>query len=150
MTSLRLFERLTAENKDDNNRITEPGAEELVTSISLHLEKILNTRQGSVLINPGFGIPEFSNLPGNFISSGILDILEKIRITVKKFEPRLHNVKVYFLKKTKDDLTMRFSLYGTISHKKKQIPVNLLTTLDEDGRFDLTHVTDKIISPPTN
>lgn len=130
MPEQRLLERLMKlPATPEEARESGGGAEALVASVSDHLRRILNTRQGTALTDPEYGLPDFSELPGHFASPETEALQETICKVVEKFEPRLKDVTVGFESNAKDHLAVRFSLSGTIVHEQERIPLHLLTRM---------------------
>jgi type VI secretion system protein len=63
----RLLERISRIERDPSGRDALPVAWE-VRSITRHLQRLLNTRQGGVPIAEDYGIPDFTNIPGETLT----------------------------------------------------------------------------------
>jgi type VI secretion system protein len=59
----RLLERIAAW-EGGGERTNKIQVDILITSGTEHLRRLLNTRQGSVQLDPKFGVPDFTNLAG--------------------------------------------------------------------------------------
>src|SRR5690606_30498601 len=95
MNERRLLERLSGLGAED--RLGQiPRAEILVNSILDHLQRILNTRQGSVPIDPNFGVPDFTNLAGSFSSGTSEQIMLDMARMIQQYEPRLRQPQIAF------------------------------------------------------
>ena len=66
-----------------------------------HLHRMLNTRQGSALTVPDYGIVELSELLHEFPDANGL-MQRCIKTTIQKFEPRLKNVQVRAIPPSED------------------------------------------------
>ncbi len=139
MRENRLLERLITNDYPDDNRHQTSDLDRLVTSVTRHIQRILNTRQGSALIDPEFGIPDFSNLPGDFASPETEALAETIQKAVEKYEPRLQDVAVNFEGTVTNALSISFHLSGTIFHKKKKVPIVLRTDVSSDNTFKISN-----------
>ena len=85
-------------------------------SIIENLKMVLQTRRGSILHLPDFGIPDIRQI---YFDEGTIDSVPiKIRETILKYEPRLSDVKVK--KKVFDEKNLRVTL--EISAKIKLVP----------------------------
>ncbi|HUU30247.1 MAG TPA: type VI secretion system baseplate subunit TssE [archaeon] len=108
-----------------------------INSIISHLQRMLNTRQGSVPIADDYGIPDITNSPGE----GLTDMTRRIESTIQnvilKYEPRLTNVRVHFLAQKGDVLSMCFKLEGLLI-SDRSVPVVLETIVSSEGKFDVT------------
>jgi type VI secretion system protein len=73
----RLLERITnLQVETDRTHLTQ--AQVLTQSIVQHLQRILNTRRGSVPIDAEFGVPDFTNLAGSFATGETTQIIENM------------------------------------------------------------------------
>ncbi len=109
----------------------------LIASVTEHLRRIFNTRRGTVLTDPEYGLPDFSELPGDFASPETDALGETIRGLAEKYEPRLTDVTITFEGASQDELSLCFSLSGTIVHEEERIPLHLLTRMVSDGKFEI-------------
>ena len=78
----------------DNSRTHVTQAEALTQSIVAHLQRILNTRQGSVPIDNEFGVPDFTNLAGSFAVGQTTQIIENMTRMIARYEPRLKSPRI--------------------------------------------------------
>jgi type VI secretion system protein len=88
-----LFECLTGKFLDGNPVDSVPEGYLKTKSIMDHLFRLLNTRRGSIQHMSDYGIPEFSEIY-YLTPEGIRRLQDAIRETVKKYEPRLQNIRV--------------------------------------------------------
>ncbi|MFZ0451661.1 MAG: type VI secretion system baseplate subunit TssE [Desulfatiglandaceae bacterium] len=129
----RLLERIRAQNKDLRIRRKE-GPKEVIDSILQHLQRILNTRQGSVPIAEDFGIPDLTELRLDYPDS--LRLFERaIRQTIQKFEPRLSSLRVRFVPDEEDPLSLRFQILGKLQSEGYKDPVRFESTVGSDGKI---------------
>jgi len=103
-----------------------------VDSILAHLQRILNTRQGNVLIADDYGVPDFLNFLQSFPDS-VHHIEASIRTAVNRYEPRLSGASVTFIPREDDDLTLRFQIIANLAISGDR-QVLLETVVDTDGR----------------
>ena len=62
-------------------------------SITTHLKRLLNSRQGSLPHMPDYGLPEITEIYQGLPYS-INDLIAAIKNAIKKYEPRLTNITV--------------------------------------------------------
>jgi type VI secretion system protein len=67
------------------------------TSVSQHLNRLLNTRQGSCLTCPDYGLVEVSEVLHDF-PDAIGIVQRALKNTIQQYEPRLKNVQVRHIK----------------------------------------------------
>ena len=89
----RLLQRIRNQERRPETRASATLVEE-VGSITEHLQRLLNTRQGSVPILPDYGIPDFTNLPGDTLTESAMEMRDIICRVLKQYEPRLADVQV--------------------------------------------------------
>ncbi len=135
MNEKRLMERLLSDPDDSREKSSSINTDILLSSIKKHLVRILNTRQGSVLIDENYGIPDFSKLPGNFDSPETEAMRNYISAMVEKYEPRLKVAHVVFEGKKNNDFSLRFGLSGEIVDKGVRTPVNIGASFSSLNRF---------------
>ncbi|GAB5096932.1 type VI secretion system baseplate subunit TssE [Caballeronia sp. LP006] len=133
MRERRLLERISGWEQGAV-RTNETSTEVLVRSVMEHLSRILNTRQGSVQLDPQFGVPDFTNIAGGLEGGSTGEIEEEIQRMVSRYEPRVLNPKVHLLSDRSDVMSIRFSLDGTLAVNDREIPLRLSTTVNSDGR----------------
>ncbi|WP_244212811.1 type VI secretion system baseplate subunit TssE [Pseudomonas plecoglossicida] len=112
--------------------------EVLTQSILQHLQRILNTRQGTVLIDPEFGVPDFTNLAGSFVTGETSQMIENITRMVARYEPRLKSPRIVMGEDAQEVLSLSFSLSGVVSINDRDMPLHLATRVSSDGRVSLS------------
>ncbi|MBF0349538.1 MAG: type VI secretion system baseplate subunit TssE [SAR324 cluster bacterium] len=140
MREERLIERLINQSQDLEPRFVKNDVERLRSSVSNHLIRLLNTKQGTVSGDPEYGLPDFSNLPGNFISPETEAIKEKIKELIETYEPRLKDVAVSFEGSSGQEMALKFGLSATIYHMEHIIPFRMRTRMRSDSTFNIEMV----------
>jgi type VI secretion system protein len=101
-----------------------------------HLRVLLNTRLGDSSTAPDFGVLDFSevvhSLPGS-----VNQLQTSIRATLLRYEPRLTNVIVRYVK-SDDPLQIRFEIIAdAVDSKRGRGRLQFQTRLHAGGRFDV-------------
>ncbi len=136
MFAERLLERIAnLEVAGDKHRQT-AGARAL-NSVVGHLQRMLNTRRGSVTIAPDYGMPDFTNFPGESMSDTCRRMSEVLKRFIEKYEPRLGNVRISFEPEKNNALSLRFKLEAILM-REDRIPVMLETVVDSSGKVVVT------------
>lgn len=136
MREHRLLERIASLGADaERSHITR--SEILVDSILEHLRRILNTRQGSVPIDPQFGVPDFTNLAGSFSSGTTGQMIEDMTRMIQRYEPRLRHPQITFTAVQDEVLTLAFAINGFIAVDNREIPVRLSSQVSSNGKVSL-------------
>ncbi|HEY0290111.1 MAG TPA: type VI secretion system baseplate subunit TssE [Pseudomonas sp.] len=136
MREKRLLERVIGLQTDsERSRLTQ--AQVLTLSIREHLQRILNTRQGSVPIDPEFGVPDFTNLAGSFATGETSQIIKNMTRMIAHYEPRLKSPRIQVGEGTQEVLSLSFRLDGLVAIDDQDIPIHLATRVSSDGRVSL-------------
>lgn len=136
MKERRLLERI-ATWEDGEKRTNKTQVDVLIRSVTDHLRRLLNTRQGSVLLDPKFGVPDFTNMAGGLTAGSVGDIEEEIRRMVLKYEPRIKSPKVTLSRESADVLSIQFGLQGKLEVDDREIPLQLATTVGANGKVQI-------------
>ena len=134
MREERLLERLQTWEKEPARRGKE-DPRRIVDSVLRHLQRILNTKQGNVLIAEDYGIPDFSDFI-NTLPRSVGELEKSIRLAIQKYEPRLMAVRVTFIPQEEDRLSLRFQIIGKLSTESKT-QVYIETVIDSDGKIEI-------------
>jgi type VI secretion system protein len=137
MQEERLLRRIIEWEKDPHRR-TREDPKRIIDSVREHLQRILNTRQGSVMIGEDYGLPDFAELLRDYPDS-LRDFERSIRMTIQKYEPRLKVVRVKLLPNEEDLLTLRFQVSARLAAQEQRVPVLLESTVDQDGKVNITY-----------
>jgi len=84
-----LFDILTSKTSESDFEYN--STHTLQQSIKDHLERLLNTRRGSLTHMPDYGLPDVVNIY-NELPDSIQPLLTAIKQSIEKYEPRLHHV----------------------------------------------------------
>lgn len=136
MPDERLLERIRNLEANPDARI-EKNLSRKVKSIIRHLQSMLNTRQGSVLIAEDYGIPDITNAHGEGITEMTQRIENTLQDAVLRYEPRLLNVRVKLISQKDDILSMRFKLEAILK-TDTVTQVVLETVVSSDGKIDIS------------
>ena len=133
MREHRLLDRIRLYNRNPGRKVTE-DPKEMIRSIQDHLQRILNTRQGSAPIAEDFGVPDFTNFMSAFPDSQ--RVIERgLRLTIQKYEPRLEGVRVGFFPREDDPLTVSFHITARLVLKDHKESVSFESMVDSGGHI---------------
>ena len=134
MKEERLLERIHSWNNEPQRR-SRGDMRRQIDSILAHLQRILNTKQGSVPISDTYGIPDLTDFMTSYPES-VTEIEKSIRQAVAEYEPRLRAVKIVFIPQEEDILCLRFQIIAELNMESgKKILIE--TLVDSDGRVSL-------------
>ncbi|WP_269901409.1 type VI secretion system baseplate subunit TssE [Paenalcaligenes faecalis] len=137
MQEQRLLERIASleTGNASNKKLTREQV--LLNSIQAHLQRILNTRQGSVPIDPLFGVPDFTNLAGSFSVGSTPEVVKDLTRMISSYEPRLLHPKISVAEAENEVLSLSFQLEGIVQIDERQVPVRLATRVSSSGKVTL-------------
>jgi type VI secretion system protein len=140
MREERLLERIhNLEDKQAQSELKEQV--KAVQSVIAYLQKILNTRQGSVLMDPEFGVPDLSSMASRFSTDApetLDDITSSIVLAVEKYEPRLASPRVRFMEKKEFEISLFLELETELRTPRGNIPLTLKINITPEGRMVLS------------
>lgn len=139
MNERRLLERI-ADTESGAAQVSTPRAEVLLRSVIAHLRCILNTRQGSVPLDPLFGVPDFTNLAGGLGAGSVRDIELAIRQVITRYEPRVRQPQVTLRNDASDPMALVFNLDGRLEIDGHEIPLHLSTVVHGSGQVRVPDV----------
>ncbi len=133
MARERLLKRL--QRWDD---MAHPGMEldaaAYTESVLADLARLYNTRQGTVLIDPEYGLMDFTNLH-DVLSPNDLEALSRdIRQATSRFEPRLNDVEVEYRPRGGEQGLLRFMVTARLSFRDQSLAMQYDIVLHGDGR----------------
>ncbi len=108
-----LFESITGTFLDNTPIETVPEKKRLIYSIMDHLNRMFNTRKGSIPHLVDYGLPDISEIYRK-MPDGIEELKDAIKRTVERYEPRLKNVRVVRREDNQADARLVFILSGEI------------------------------------
>lgn len=107
---------------------------DLSTSICQYIRKLLNTRQGSVLINPNLGMPAFDLSQGLQDDADKQHFLNHIIKQIKQAEPRVADVNSQLKNDNNIAVVMAFKLVVKTIGKQT---ITMIGRLQSDSTFDV-------------
>jgi type VI secretion system protein len=109
-----LFENLTGHFLDGTPVDAVPANSRGIMSIMDHLNRLFNTREGSLPHLKDYGLPDISEIYRK-MPHGIEELQKAIKRTVEKYEPRLVKVKVTPRETDPTDFRLVFILSGELA-----------------------------------
>lgn len=136
---LRLFERLT--NAEDRWRRQSSGQSVVYgsrltpveRSVRDHLVRLLNTRRGSVQIDPEYGVPSLAAGQGSRLLSDHGRMGRLLEQVISRYETRLASVRVQVAQARGADTALNCRIEGQLIAAMGGDGINLDATLLTDG-----------------
>jgi len=135
MREERLLERIRMQEKIPA-RSTSEDPKKVLDSVMLHLQKVLNTRQGGVQIAEDYGLPDFNDV-FNSQAGAPREIEKAIRQTIQKYEPRLKAVRVKYIQLEDDLLSLNFEIHARLAVENSDEPVIFESQIGDDGKITI-------------
>jgi type VI secretion system protein len=125
-----LFESLTGVFVSGTSVDSVAGEQRRSTSILDHLNRMFNTREGTLPHLVDYGLPDISEIYRK-MPHGIKELQLAIKRCVERYEPRLKNVRVQFKENKPTDFRMVFLIQG--DYKRGGGTVRFQTTFMSNG-----------------
>jgi type VI secretion system protein len=114
----------------------EENTQELADSILRHLRKMLNTKQGHVLTQPEYGMPDVTEFIQNLPE--MVEVVQRgIRNSIEKFEPRLRNVTVTYVPSQEVVANLRFEITAELVTEREEASVWFETAVTPTGQIEV-------------
>jgi len=134
----RLLKRFSRWEEAGQASFEESDINALLESIRDDLEKIYNTRRGTVLIDEDFGLPDFSYMLNGYSAPDAGLILQQLLLQTKRYEPRLDALQVKYVEQKKYPGKLQFQLSARIKINDRELPFSINAYLSDDGSVSLT------------
>lgn len=131
MREKRLLERIRHLSNNPEARVAN-DAGKLVDSVIDHLLRVFTTREGSVLTDVKYGIPDFAGLLRNYPDSA-QEIIRTLKEKIVRYEPRLGSVKVSISFVDDSRLSLHFRIDGFVVSDGGSIPLTFQSVVGVDG-----------------
>lgn len=129
----RMLERLaTLDLSDDQLRVWQQQ-DQAAISVRNHLMSLLNTRAGSVPIDPDYGVPDMSVGPGSSEFPNADSMAQALLAVVARYEHRLNQPKLQVVLSQGDNISTRLILEGVIEDAGTMRAISLQATIGGDG-----------------
>ena len=112
---------------------------EVLRSVIGYVSKLLNTRQGSSVLDDEFGIPDFTGFGVSYSRDDIPRIEKDIARFIERCEPRLRDVKIAYAPDPNEPFSVNFILDAKLVLTGTDVlPVKLMTRINSSGRGCVT------------
>ena len=123
----RLLKRIKLWGESGAVSASEIDINEMMESMRDDLEKLFNTRRGTVLIDEEFGLPDFTHLMNGYAAPDVDEIERNLLNQVKKYESRLSAANLSFQEPSSRSIGLKFALSAMFHHKNQDL--NFATTI---------------------
>lgn len=112
--------------------------QDLEQAVIMHLSRMLNTRQGSSLTCPDYGLIEVSEMLHDF-PDAIGIVQRAIKNSIQQYEPRLKNVQVRHIKnEAMGTMFLEFEITGQLHYPDgRRSGLRFSTSVDQSGNVKI-------------
>lgn len=135
MVQLRILERLRVHGAD--GKVSGIEHENMVQSIFSHVHNILCTRNGTVLIDENYGMPDVFFSQGIRFRESTSRMSSAIVSVIRKFEPRLKDVTIVQLSDKTDLLMQKFGVKGYLNDTSVQC-IEFIVTISSEAKITVS------------
>ena len=137
MTTIQptLLERLRHPGPPGERRMRASNRE-IVDSILVNLQKMLNTTQGNCLTDLEYGLPHLTTVQSEMPVS-VRGFLSALKGSLERCEPRLKSVRVRHVPSRDTRMELRFEISGLIMGDDERTAVRFETCLTDDGKMEI-------------
>ena len=130
-----LFERIDRAG-EERERTRRVQTDQMLESVMMHLQKMLNVRQGNVPALPAYGLPDFNDLASRF-PNAINELQRAIKTSIEQYEPRLKRVRIRHVPDEENPLNLRFEITAQLVAGEDKAPIWFETSLNTAGRVSI-------------
>ncbi len=123
----RLLKRIKHWGESGAISASEIDVNEMMESVRDDLEKLFNTRRGTVLIDEDYGLPDFTHLMNGYAVPDVDEIERNLLYLVRQYETRLNTVSLAYQEPGKSSMGLKFALSAMFHHKNQDL--NLVTQI---------------------
>ena len=130
---LRLLKRIKNWEQAEVVSASDVDVDEIIESLRDDLEKLLNTRRGTVLVDPEFGLPDFTHLMNGYAIPDVEQIKRELLRQVRQYETRLETVELDYQQPTHRAASLKFGLNAMFRHKQHVINFSASLQFADNG-----------------
>jgi len=135
---LRLLKRIKSWEEAGVVSASDVDANEIIESVRDDLEKLFNTRRGTVLVDQNFGLPDFTHLMNGYAAPEVELIEHDLLYQVRQYETRLGATNLAYQQPKNSSSSLNFSLNAMFKHKNQDM--NLVANIQfyNDGSVSVS------------
>jgi type VI secretion system protein len=135
---LRLLKRIRSWEESGLVSAADVDVIESMESMCDDLEKLLNTRRGTVLIDPDYGLPDFTHLRNSYAAPDVKEIELNLVHQLRKYETRLTMINLEYQQADKGSSSIKFILNAMFEHKKQDLNFVVTVQLNDDSSVNVS------------
>lgn len=130
---LRLLKRIKGWEEAGQVSASNADVNEVMESVRDDLEKLFNTRQGTVLIDPDFGLPDFTHLMNGYSAPDVGEIQRNLLLQVREYDKRLLNAQLVEQTGQSKESNLKFGLTAVFNHKSQEHTLSTHIVINDNG-----------------
>ncbi len=130
---LRLLKRINAWEQAEVISASDVDVDEVLESMRDDLEKLFNTRRGTVLIDEEYGLPDFTHLMNGYAVPDVEQIERELLHQVRQYETRLATVSLDYQQPDHRVASLKFGLSAMFHHKQQDINFSATVQFADNG-----------------
>ena len=123
----RLLKRIKSWEEAGVVSASEVDVNDMMESLRDDLEKLLNTRRGTVLVDDEYGLPDFTHLMNGYAAPDLDQIQRDLTNQIKRYETRLESIMLTFQEPKSRATSVMYGLNAKFSHRNQ--PVDFVATV---------------------
>lgn len=135
---LRLLKRIRGWEVAEVISASEADLDEVLEALRDDLEKLFNTRRGTVLIDPDYGLPDFTHLMNGYAAPDVEEIERGLLQQVRQYETRLAGVGVAAQPADPRSGNLQFGLSANFEHKDQDVNFNATVRIADNGSVSVS------------
>ena len=135
---LRLLKRIRSWEEAGVVSAADVDVIEIMQSMCDDLEKLLNTRRGSVLIDQAYGLPDFTYLRNSYAAPDVNEIERNLLHQIRRYETRLTSINLAYQQPGNGSSSIKFVLSAMFEHKKQELNFVANIQLNDNGSVSVS------------
>jgi type VI secretion system protein len=134
----RLLKRIKSWGEAGAISASDIDVNEMMESVRDDLEKLFNTRRGTVLIDENYGLPDFTHLMNGYAAPDADEIERNLSYQVRQYETRLSAVSLSYQEPGSRSIGLRFALSAMFHHKNQELNLVAQVQFNDNGSVSVS------------
>jgi type VI secretion system lysozyme-like protein len=130
---LRLLKRIRNWEQAEVVSASDADVDEVMESMRDDLEKLFNTRRGTVLTDEEYGLPDFSQLMNGYAAPDVEEIERDLLQQLRQYEMRLSTIAFEYQQGKRSTTSLNFGLSAMLQHKQQDINFRASVQFADNG-----------------
>ncbi|MFT5220926.1 MAG: type VI secretion system protein [Planctomycetota bacterium] len=135
---IRLLKRIKKWEEAGEVSASEVDINELLESMRDDVEKLLNTRKGTVLIDENYGLPDFTHLVNGYSAPDAEEIQRDLIYQLRQYETRLSAIALMPHENKKQVASIEFGLNAQFQHREQTQEFVVVLRFADNGSINVS------------